>query len=1460
MKKNIIIASDLMKDKDLTQVDNESLFKQAIENVFLKFKPKKILETGTYLGEGTTRIIIESIIKANIEQFIFYSVEVDRSKAEKAFINLSKRGLNKYVKILNGLSVPKDILPTYDEIKKYTVDQIEFDNIIIDHHEFERAQKYYEETNYDNVVDDVIGKVLESFDYKLDFALLDSAGHIGFIEFKYLISKLKSPCVIALDDVNHIKHYKSLQYIKNDKRFQILYNENEKFGFAIAYFDPFKKIDDIPNIDFVNKNILWIRLDSIGDTILSIGMIKHFKEKIDNCKITVLCQEHIKIIYDNCPYVDNIITIDKDKFYKNVEYRNDFLNSYLKNNFDICINSIYSRDVLIDLLSTTDNIKYKIAFNGDLSNIKLEDKLISDQKYNYLIDLNKKNINELEKYSMFMAALGFDDYKSEPWIWLNNEVINKVENFLIYNNIDKKYLITVFPGGQYSIRDYYNFHKVIELIENKELFTFVCLGSNREYNLIEDIKKNTNAKIINLAGKTDILEASTFVYFSKLAIGTETSFSHIACATETDNVIILGGGHFGRFFPYSDLSSIVVNPLDCYNCNWICKFNEPYCITQVKPELIAEAVNDRLNGKINHLTCYYEKKNFNSDSKQIIEKYISKSIKINFLEKYYTKTQIKNISVNNYKYKCSALVSIYKSEKFIEGLMNDLISQTLYKQGGLEIVLIDSASPENEKLVIDKYLKDYPNIKYHRTLERETLYKAWNRAIELSEGEYLTSANTDDRHRDDALEILSNALDKYPNFNLVYPDLLISRIANETFDNNSATERYDFPDFNLGVALSNSIFGAQPLWRRKVHNDLGYFDENYKIGGDYEFFLRIARKYGAIHFRETLGLFYTGENNLSNSKNFDIMINETYRTLKKHRKYEYISEIYSFLKDNPYDINKIFVATWDFGCLCTLSPYPDFDLAIYCFENCNKIAANNKIQNIINKMFINNIAIISYVLGNKKKAKELLNFNKDFEISGLNLQLMEKMENDANHPLYNRKPSPRYFQLAMFDNPLINEARKTQSLYLDLNYSIKLSDITEQIFWDCYLGMDGVIISESEKNRAINKIPRLPQTQGLIKFYKENPSYYTYSKLKNLTSFSNIFWERNYINKNKVLIKAPNAIGDNLAITTVIKNLKDIYPKLSITISISDKLKTIFENNSLVDNVIEINSIDEILLSEDKENVEFIDYTNIINQLPEYYNGIGYLDIFGNIAGIKLENRNYQIFLNDKDNEFINHIKKQIKNNYNIKGLHLISDKDIKRTYPYPRDLIKEFLKNEKDIFIINFGTTPIDLKDDRFLDCAAENYTLREQILIGSLCDEFITIDSAFYHVGHNIYDKPTIMIVGPTNPFLSGNVSKGFYYIRKEELDCLDCYWRWDNNIKCMKELFPKDLYYMIKNKKYKKVSEITTYKEINYDGRVDINQFMYSLYSENIKTLKYRIIDKNKLLPVYCKNWNGVDIIYT
>ena len=118
--------------------------------------------------------------------------------------------------------------------------------------------------------------------------------------------------------------------------------------------------------------------------------------------------------------------------------------------------------------------------------------------------------------------------------------------------------------------------------------------------------------------------------------------------------------------------------------------------------------------------------------------------------------------------KVSAIVSTYNSEKLIRGCLEDLLSQTLYKKGQLEIVVIDSNSQQNEGAIVKEYQQKNHDIKYIRTEQRETVYAAWNRGIAAAQGEYITNANTDDAHRKDALELLARALDAYPEADLAY--------------------------------------------------------------------------------------------------------------------------------------------------------------------------------------------------------------------------------------------------------------------------------------------------------------------------------------------------------------------------------------------------------------------------------------------------------------------------------------------------------------------------------------------------------------------------------------------------------------------------------------------------------------------------------------------------------------------
>lgn len=97
-------------------------------------------------------------------------------------------------------------------------------------------------------------------------------------------------------------------------------------------------------------------------------------------------------------------------------------------------------------------------------------------------------------------------------------------------------------------------------------------------------------------------------------------------------------------------------------------------------------------------------------------------------------------------------------------------------------------------------------------------------------------------------------LEQNPQVGLVYADSMISE-QDGTFEHNAATRRFDFPDYSLGNLLCNTYFGPHPLWRREVHEQVGFFDPSFVIAGDYDFWIREAQHCGAVHLRETLGLF-----------------------------------------------------------------------------------------------------------------------------------------------------------------------------------------------------------------------------------------------------------------------------------------------------------------------------------------------------------------------------------------------------------------------------------------------------------------------------------------------------------------------------------------------------------------------------------------------------------------------------
>lgn len=216
--------------------------------------------------------------------------------------------------------------------------------------------------------------------------------------------------------------------------------------------------------------------------------------------------------------------------------------------------------------------------------------------------------------------------------------------------------------------------------------------------------------------------------------------------------------------------------------------------------------------------------------------------------------------------KVSAIVSTYNSERFLRGRIENLLAQTLYAKGELEIIVVNAGSRQGERYIIRDYLGC---VTYIESL-REPIYASWNRGIAISKGQYITNANADDRLRDDALELMAEALDDLSDVALVYTNAIVTCTENATWQKHQVSDKPPYfgqlawPDFDIQTLFQGYYGGPNPMWRRALHERYGLFDDSFQLAGDYEFALRLAiHGERFVHIARPLTLFYDNGVNIN---------------------------------------------------------------------------------------------------------------------------------------------------------------------------------------------------------------------------------------------------------------------------------------------------------------------------------------------------------------------------------------------------------------------------------------------------------------------------------------------------------------------------------------------------------------------------------------------------------------------
>jgi glycosyltransferase involved in cell wall biosynthesis len=178
----------------------------------------------------------------------------------------------------------------------------------------------------------------------------------------------------------------------------------------------------------------------------------------------------------------------------------------------------------------------------------------------------------------------------------------------------------------------------------------------------------------------------------------------------------------------------------------------------------------------------------------------------------------------------SIIIATYNSEDLIERSISSIINQT-FKD--FEIIIVDGKSKDKTLNLVHKYSNV---IKKIISEPDQGIYDAWNKGVNIAEGEWILFIGSDD--------ILANsALNDYFNF-----------ISNSNFKLDYVSSKVELIDFKANI---KRIIGKPWSWKifkkymcvahvgsihsKYLFDNLGYFNTDYKITGDYEFLLRAKK-------------------------------------------------------------------------------------------------------------------------------------------------------------------------------------------------------------------------------------------------------------------------------------------------------------------------------------------------------------------------------------------------------------------------------------------------------------------------------------------------------------------------------------------------------------------------------------------------------------------------------------------
>ncbi|MBI5441707.1 MAG: glycosyltransferase family 9 protein [Deltaproteobacteria bacterium] len=347
------------------------------------------------------------------------------------------------------------------------------------------------------------------------------------------------------------------------------------------------------------RRILVVRLDAFGDFLLWTPSARRLRKLYppETHELVLAANRLWAGLAAETGWFDRVIPVTSERLVSRPSYRWQTWRILRAVGADVCLQPTFSRRFLVgDAAVRASGALERVGSAGDLANRTEGERRLGDAWYTRLLPAAAGHLHELERNAEVLRGLGDAEAKVEAPLLPGEGALP--QGF----GADPWYVL--FVGGSVA-RKRWPAERLARLAE--QIYAVIGLravigGGAGEEAIGERVREISDAPLENWVGRTSLRELTAVVRHARFVVTNDTGAVHLAAATGTPAVCVVGGGHFGRFLPYPEVEFgnrpvpiPVFHRMPCFDCDWRCIYplgseEASPCVAEVSMEDVWRAL------------------------------------------------------------------------------------------------------------------------------------------------------------------------------------------------------------------------------------------------------------------------------------------------------------------------------------------------------------------------------------------------------------------------------------------------------------------------------------------------------------------------------------------------------------------------------------------------------------------------------------------------------------------------------------------------------------------------------------------------------------------------------------------------------------------------------------------------------------------------------------------------------